>query len=147
MRRLCLSLSFAGLLPGMGLLSGMALADALRNPITVTPLVSTATTASGQPIVMPSGTTTVLVSRFVIAPGAKLPVHKHPYPRYAYVEAGNLAVYDAETGKRYDYKSGDFIVEVIDQWHYGENIGAVPVQLLVIDQMPKGHPFNTVVRP
>ena len=141
MRRLCLSLAVVCLLPGI------ALADEARKPVTVTPLASTSTTASGQPITLPAGAVTVGVSRYVIEPGAKLPVHKHPNQRYAYVQAGNLTVYDVDTGQRFDYKPGDFIVEVLDQWHYGENTGAVPVELLVIDQTPAGTTVNTVTKP
>jgi quercetin dioxygenase-like cupin family protein len=76
-----------------------------------------------------------------------MPVHKHPYPRYAYVQAGHLTVYAPDTGQRYDYKAGDFIVEVIDEWHYGENTGGEPVELLVIDQVPEGRSSNTVLKP
>jgi quercetin dioxygenase-like cupin family protein len=127
---------------------GLALAEAPQTrPVVVTPLLSTGKTASGQPIVLPPNPAHVHASRFVIAPGAKLPVHKHPHPRYAYVKSGTLAVYDADTGKRYDYKPGDFIIEVLDQWHYGENTGTDPVELIVVDQVPEGHDGNTVLRP
>ena len=34
--------------------------------------------------------------------------------------------------------TSDFIVEMIDQWHQGSNIGADPVKLLVIDQIEAG---------
>jgi quercetin dioxygenase-like cupin family protein len=140
-RRLCLGLVIACLF------SGHALADAAPKAVTVSPLASINKTASGQPITLPAGRTTVSVSRYIIAPGATLPVHKHPYPRYAYVQAGHLAVYAADTGQRYDYKAGDFIVEILDGWHYGENTGTEPVELLVIDQMPEGRTTNTVLKP
>ncbi len=126
---------------------GHALADAAPKTTIVSPLTSTDKTASGQPITLPSGLATVSVLRYIIAPGATMPVHKHPYPRYAYVYAGNLTVYASDTGQRYDYKAGDFIVEVIDEWHYGENTGAEPVELLVIDQVPEGRTTNTVLKP
>lgn len=114
--------------------------------VTVTPLLSTNTTASGQPLVLPTNPAMVGVSRYVIAPGARLAVHKHPHTRYAYVQSGNLTVFDADTGRRFDYKRGDFIVEILDGWHYGENAGTEPVELLVIDQTPDGSPVNTVLR-
>ncbi|TIU12036.1 MAG: cupin domain-containing protein, partial [Mesorhizobium sp.] len=82
---------------------------------------------------------------FGIAPGATLPVHKHPFPRYAYVEAGTLQVTNVETGKSNTYKSGDFIIEMIGQWHQATNVGADPVKLLVIDQVEEGTK-NTVLR-
>ncbi len=141
MRRLHLALAV------LGFLSGPALADEARKPVAVTPLAAATATASGQPIMLPTGPAAVGVSRYVIEPGAKLAVHKHPNQRYAYVVAGTLAVYIVDTGERVDYKPGDFIVEVKDQWHYGENTGTVPVELLVIDQTPAGTTVNTVTRP
>ncbi|CAH1659985.1 Quercetin dioxygenase-like cupin family protein [Hyphomicrobiales bacterium] len=113
--------------------------------VVVTPLLATTTTASGQPITLPKGNAEVIVSTFDIAPGATLPVHKHPFPRYAYVLAGDLRVTNTDTNKSDDYKAGDFIVEMIGQWHQGTNIGALPVKLLVIDQVDKGS-ANTVLR-
>jgi quercetin dioxygenase-like cupin family protein len=113
--------------------------------IIVTPVLSTSVTADGQPIILPRKDAQVLVSIFQIAPGATLPEHKHPYPRYGYVLAGTLRLTDTETGKSTVYKSGDFIVEMIGRWHQGANIGAEPLKLLVIDQVEKGH-SNTILR-
>ncbi|ESX74204.1 MULTISPECIES: cupin domain-containing protein [unclassified Mesorhizobium] len=119
--------------------------DASGTPVVVTPLASRTETASGQPITLPQKNVQVLVSAYQIAPGATLPVHKHPFPRYAYVEAGTLQVTNVETGKSNTYKSGDFIIEMIGQWHQATNVGADPVKLLVIDQVEEGTK-NTVLR-
>ncbi|MGO9061873.1 MAG: cupin domain-containing protein, partial [Candidatus Binataceae bacterium] len=59
--------------------------------VTITPLLSTKTTASGQPIDVPVHPE-VVVSRYEIAPNASLPMHEHPYPRYAYVLSGTLEI-------------------------------------------------------
>jgi quercetin dioxygenase-like cupin family protein len=77
-------------------------------------------------------------------PGATLPEHKHPAPRYAYVLSGTLRVSNTDTGKSDVYKSGDFIVEAVDQWHKAANIGSDPVKLLVIDTTEHGQ--NNVVK-
>ncbi|MER8786826.1 cupin domain-containing protein [Mesorhizobium sp. M0983] len=119
--------------------------DASGTPVVVAPLASRTETASGQPITLPQKNVQVLVSAYQIAPGATLPVHKHPFPRYAYVEAGTLQVTNVETGKSNTYKSGDFIIEMIGQWHQATNVGADPVKLLVIDQVEEGTK-NTVLR-
>ncbi len=116
-----------------------------KAPVTVRLVLSATTTASGQPIVLPQKDAQVIVSTYEIAPGAVLPVHKHPFPRYALVQAGSLRVTNADTGKSDDYKPGDFIVEVVDQWHYGTNTGADTVKLLVIDMVEKGRP-NTILK-
>jgi quercetin dioxygenase-like cupin family protein len=103
-------------------------------PVVVRPVMSATTTSSGQPIVLPQKDAQVVVSAYEIAPGAVLPVHKHPFPRYAYVQAGNLRVTNNDTGKSEDFKPGDFIVEAVGQWHFG-----------TIDMVEKGKP-NTVLR-
>ncbi len=113
--------------------------------VVVTPLASTTKTAIGQPITLPQKNVQVVVSSYEIPTGVVLPVHKHPFPRYAYVLAGNLQVTDVVTGKRSSYKAGDFIVEMIDQWHKGDNVGVDPVKLLVIDQVEEGV-SNTVLK-
>ena len=69
---------------------------------------------------------------------ASVPVHKHPFSRYAYVEAGQILVMNLQTGTDAQYGPGDFIVEAVDQWHTGAAIGAKDVRLLVIDQHPPG---------
>ena len=88
--------------------------------VVVTPVFSTTTTASGQPIVLPQANAQVIVSTYDIAPGAKLPVHKHPSPRYAYVLSGTLRVTEQASGRTFDYQTGQFIVEVLNAWHFGE---------------------------
>jgi quercetin dioxygenase-like cupin family protein len=111
--------------------------------IVAAPVLSTVTTASGQPIILPSGPARVIVSTYVIAPGARLPVHQHLYPRYAYVLEGQLRVTEVKTHRATRYKKGDFVVEMIGQEHFGENIGATPLRLLVIDIVPKNVSENS----
>lgn len=115
-----------------------ALDSGAAAPVVVTPVRTTAVTATGQPLVLPRENVETTASIYDIAPGATLPVHKHPFARYAYVLAGTIEVTNVDTGKRDVYKTGDFIVEMIDQWHKGSNIGADPVKLLVIDQIEAG---------
>lgn len=115
-----------------------ALDSGAAAPVVVTPIRSTTVTSTGQPITLPQKNVEVAASIFDIAPGATLPVHKHPFPRYGYVLAGTLKVTNVDTGKSDVFKTGDFIVEMIDQWHQGSNIGADPVKLLVIDQIEAG---------
>jgi quercetin dioxygenase-like cupin family protein len=127
-------------------LGAVAPAAAQSPPVTVTPLFRSATTASGQQITLPSGPVEVIVSEYVIAPGAVLPVHRHPYERYAFVEAGTLRVTNTQTGVATVYRPGDVVVEQIDTWHSGENIGPDVVRLKVIDQVPPGT-NNTIIQP
>jgi quercetin dioxygenase-like cupin family protein len=119
--------------------------DSSGTPVVVSPLASISQTASGQPITLPQKNVQVVVSTYEIAPGAQLPVHKHPFARYASVQAGTLEVTNNDTGKSTIYKTGDFIVEMIGEWHRAQNIGDGPVKLLVIDQVEDGAP-NTILQ-
>lgn len=95
-------------------------------------------TNSGQPILAPEGPLALTVSRVTIPAGASLPVHKHPFQRYAYVESGSITVRNLDTGTSVEFKPGATIVEARDQWHTGTAMGDQPVVLLVIDQTPPG---------
>jgi mannose-6-phosphate isomerase-like protein (cupin superfamily) len=39
--------------------------------------------------------------------------------------------------QEHDLQTGDFIIEMIGQWHQAANVGDGPVKLLVIDQVEK----------
>jgi quercetin dioxygenase-like cupin family protein len=108
------------------------------SPVVVKQVTSATLTSSGQPIRLPQGNAQVVVSIYDIAVGAVLPEHMHPYPRYGYVLAGTLRVTNTDTGEDREYKSGDFILEAVGQWHKATTVGAEPVKLLVIDMMEPG---------
>jgi quercetin dioxygenase-like cupin family protein len=112
-----------------------------RKDLTVTKLLSTTTTSSGQPVVLPQKDAQIVVSIYDMVPGATLPVHKHPYFRYGYVLSGNLRVTNMETGQVGTYKPGDFFPESVGQWHMGANIGAESLKLLLMpsETVPQAH--------
>src|SRR5581483_4801006 len=74
--------------------------------VKVTPLASARTTAIGQPITLPRQDVEVRAWLYEIAVGAVLEVHKHPFPRYAYVLAGTLRVFDKENARTFEYSAG-----------------------------------------
>jgi len=113
--------------------------------VIVTHVLSAVTTAANQPITFPKNNAEVIVSIYDIAPGAVLPVHKHPFPRFGYVLAGTLRVTNMQSGKSETYNRGEFTVESIGEWHQGTNPGSEPLKLLVIDTVEKGAK-NTVVK-
>jgi len=125
-------------------MSGTAVAE--QPTVDVHPVTRTNTTITGQSIVVPNKPD-VIVSLATFPPGARLPEHQHPYPHYVYVLEGVLTVVNTETNKTFTVKAGDFVVEMQDTWHYGINKGAVPVKLLVIDQVPTGAPNNMKPKP
>ena len=122
-----------------------ALAHAQAEPVTVTPILTTTDTDSGQPLALPASDAQVTVSHFEVAPGARLPVHKHPFQRMGYILSGSLVVANEEIGEETTYDAGEVVMEVVDTWHYGRNDGTTPVELLVIDLAPEGQ-SNTVLR-
>lgn len=132
------------ILATLGVVFSAGAAFALEG-VTVTPLAEMTETASGKPITLPQNNVRVIVSTFDIAPGATLPIHKHPFARYGFVQAGTLKVTNVETNESKVYEAGDFIVEMIDQWHRAENVGGNPVKLLVIDQV-EGTAVNTILK-
>jgi quercetin dioxygenase-like cupin family protein len=111
--------------------------------VKVTPVLTTTKTAIGQPLVLPAQNPQVVVTTMEIAPGAKLARHMHPFARYAYVLQGEVTV-EYEGGQRQTFRTGEFIVEAIGIWHFGTNTGAVPLRLLVIDQVEAGK-SNTIL--
>lgn len=110
---------------------------AARSQVVVKEIVKTMKNDVGQAIILPRGHLQLVVSTYGIAPGARLPQHKHPFQRYAYVIRGRIRVVQAGSSSRI-YHAGEFIAESINRWHYGEAVGATPVKLLVIDQLPPG---------
>src|SRR5258708_11856889 len=120
-------------------------ADGAAGPVLVTPVLTAAVTAAGQPIELPLHDVRVMVSTYEIARDATLPQHKHPYSRYAYVLAGRLLITNTETSRSDIYTTGDFIIEAIGQWHEAASLGDQPVKLLVIDQVA-GEQSNVVLR-
>ena len=108
-------------------------------------LLATTQTTAGQSIEVPAHPK-LEISRLTIAPGKGLPVHKHPYPRYAYIEKGEIDVTLVEEKRTLHFRAGDAFAEAIGNWHYGVNPGKTPVTLIVIDQTPQDAKTNTVMR-
>ena len=78
----------------------------------------------------PSKNPEITILGYEIAPGTRLPIHKHPVINAGVVLQGNLTVISKE-GKQLFLKPGDSIVELVDQWHYGINQGSEPVKLIM----------------
>lgn len=113
---------------------------------TTTPIEETTRTSVDQPIALPQGTAQVSAVTVDIPVGEQLPVHKHPWPRYGYVLSGTLQVTYPGLDKTLRFSAGDFVVEGVNVWHYGQAVGPDPVRLLVIDQAPPGQ-SNTLLQP
>ena len=78
-----------------------------------TPIARETTTIIGQKV-SPPANATIIGSSSVFPPGAKTPVHKHPYPHYVFVTEGTLTITNVETGRDYQVSAGHLLVEMID---------------------------------
>src|SRR3546814_5661524 len=75
----------------------------------------------------PKGTPEVSILKITIAPGAELPMHKHPVINAGVLLSGELTVI-TEGHKVKHLKPGEALIELVDKWHYGKNEGKVPVK-------------------
>ncbi len=111
----------------------------------VTVVERASATVTGQPLGMPPTPFETVISVTELPPGGVLPMHKHPWPRYVYIDRGRLSVrYEAANLTR-EFGAGEGVVEAIDQWHEGRVLGTEPVRLIVLDQLPLGA-TNVVAR-
>ncbi|WP_423601209.1 hypothetical protein [Roseateles sp. MS654] len=102
-------------------------------------------TWTGQPIKLPMPHD-LLVIDVRLTPGVPLPVHRHPYPRFGWVKAGEVRITQESTGRQRYFRAGDLIAESVDDNHFGEAVGSVPVVLKVLDVVPCGTTSNTILR-
>ena len=115
--------------------------------VEVYPLASESVNSFGQAIRFPQGPGQVAVSKYEIPPKSELPVHKHPTQRIAYVLTGTLTVTDVEDGVSRTFGRGEVVLESVDTWHKGANLGSDLLELLVVDLQPKGAGNPTVLKP
>ena len=88
----------------------------------------------------PQGAPEITILRIAIPPGMRLALHRHPTINAAYMLKGTLTV-TTEDNKSIVLKAGEAIVEVVDKWHYGQNEGPDPVEILVFYAGTPGVPI------
>ena len=72
----------------------------------------------------------VTILRMTIGVGQRLPMHRHPIINAGIVLQGELTVV-AENGLSKTFTAGSGIVELVNTFHYGENRGHEPVDLVM----------------
>lgn len=72
----------------------------------------------------------ISILRIRIAPGAALPMHKHPVINAGVLLSGQLTVV-SEEGATLHLKAGEAIIELVDKWHYGRNDGDEWAEIIV----------------
>ncbi len=73
----------------------------------------------------------ITIIRYQFAPGAVLPVHKHPVINAGVLLKGTLSV-KTDRGDSLELKAGDAIIELVDQWHEGRNNGTETAELIIV---------------
>lgn len=100
--------------------------------VTVDVLVKTDQSWNGTTLpAYPRGQPQITIIRYQFAPGAILPVHKHPVINAGVLLKGELSV-KTERGETLQLKAGDAIVELVDQWHEGRNNGSETAELIIV---------------
>jgi quercetin dioxygenase-like cupin family protein len=105
----------------------------------VTVLARSGVTVTGHPLRGPDPPWEAVISRSELPAGGALPRHRHPWPRFVYIEQGRLRVSYEASGLVRDFGPGEAIIEALDEWHEAVVIGPAPVRLIVFDQVPPGH--------
>ena len=83
----------------------------------------------------------VTILKITIPPKVKLPLHKHPVINAGVLLKGELTVETVDK-EILHLKAGDSIVEVVNKWHYGENEGNEPAEIIVFYAGIQGAPIT-----
>jgi quercetin dioxygenase-like cupin family protein len=101
------------------------------NKIEVTTLAKSTESWNGASLPTYSeGNPEVTILKIVIPPKTKLNWHKHPVINAGVLLKGELTVI-SKTNDTLHLKAGEPIVELVNTWHYGENEGNAPAEIIV----------------
>lgn len=102
-----------------------------------------AATKSWDGTMLPSyskGQPEVRIMKYIIAQGATLPLHQHPFINAGVLLKGQLQV-EKEDGTTLLLNPGDTIVELVNQWHLGKSIGEEDAEIIVFYAGIEGQPI------
>lgn len=68
-------------------------------------------------------------------------MHMHPVINAGFLAQGSLRVITEKQDTLY-LETGQAIVEVVDQWHYGSNVGKIPAVIYVFYAGVEGMPVS-----
>jgi quercetin dioxygenase-like cupin family protein len=113
-----------------------------QGQVEMTALLKTTTTAADQPIVYPpTNEPEVSIIVVEIPPGGETGWHSHPYPIFVYSLSGELSI-SFENGKTHHLLAGEAMMECLNMFHNGKNVGTAPVKLVISVMGEKGKPFT-----
>lgn len=112
--------------------------------LTLTPILQTATTFTGQPIRFPQSDGQIVAVLAEVAPGGQVGRHLHLNPLFVYILEGTLTI-EMEGHGTHAFRAGEGLAEVVNTWHNGRNLGDTPVKFLIVFAAQEGTP--TIIRP
>lgn len=112
--------------------------------LTLTPILQTAKTFSGQPIRFPQSDNQFVAVLAEVAPGGQVGRHLHSNPLFVYMLEGALTI-EMEGHGTHTFSAGEGLAEVVNTWHNGRNLGDTPVKFLIVFAAQEGTP--TIIRP
>jgi quercetin dioxygenase-like cupin family protein len=112
--------------------------------LTLTPVLETTMTFTGQPIRFPQGESQLVAVLAEVAPGGQVGRHMHPVPLFVYMLEGTLTI-EMEGHGTHAFQPGQGFAEVTHTWHNGRNLGDKPARFLIVFSGQKGTP--NLIRP
>ena len=85
----------------------------------------------------------ITILKIIIPPETKLPLHKHPEINAGVLLKGSLRVISKDNDTL-NLMAGDPIIELVNSWHYGENSGTVPAEIIVFYAGVEGTPITVL---
>ncbi|WP_299008423.1 cupin domain-containing protein [uncultured Shewanella sp.] len=92
----------------------------------------------------PAGQPEITILKITVQPGVSLPMHEHPYINAGILTKGQLTLGRQDNDKKYHLKAGDGFTELVNIWHYGENEGSTPAEVVMFYAGVKGKPVTVV---
>jgi quercetin dioxygenase-like cupin family protein len=89
------------------------------------------------------GNPEITILKIIIPPKTKLPLHKHPEINAGVLLKGNLRVISKDNDTL-NLKAGEPIIELVNSWHYGENLGTEPAEIIVFYAGVEGTPITVL---
>ena len=89
----------------------------------------------------PKGQPKITILKIVIPPHQKLDLHKHLVITAGVLLKGVLTVID-DKNNVLELKAGDSIIELVNSYHYGENKGDEPAEIIVFYAGEVGTPIT-----
>jgi quercetin dioxygenase-like cupin family protein len=135
MKRFLISIIFLGI-------TASAFSQESKAKIEVTKLAESTQSWNGDKLLAyPEGQPKITILKIVIPPHQKLELHKHLVINAGVLLKGILTVVD-DKNNVLELKAGDSIIELVNKYHYGENKGDEPAEIIVFYAGVEGTPIT-----